>query len=172
MSAAHSPHTVIALTRGDARLDAVERLFLEMYDELEGMGLRGRLIEGGHALWRRSVEPTLGKHAAVFVSQTGNDVTGFVHGMVRFQPSFIVGPKVGYITHLYVAPAHRRGGVARQLVASVEEWFAARAIEVIQLQVLAGNRGGDEFWRSNGFLDESTQLEKALPAARGSQRSR
>ena len=58
---------------------------------------------------------------------------------------------VGHVGHVYVAPAHRRQGVARALLAYAEAWFRAREVGWMQLSWQPGNHLADQAWRASGF---------------------
>jgi ribosomal protein S18 acetylase RimI-like enzyme len=62
---------------------------------------------------------------------------------------------------VYVTPAYRRSGVARELVASLHQWLHAKQVTSIELQVVHRNEAGLAFWRSLGYGPELLQLRKS-----------
>lgn len=58
----------------------------------------------------------------------------------------------GYIYHLAVHPDHRRGGIGKSLVDAALEALKKEKINKVALVVFASNTGGNEFWRSVGFV--------------------
>lgn len=57
----------------------------------------------------------------------------------------------GSISHAVVAPAHRRGGLARVMAADALAAFRRRGVRRVALAVLDGNAPADALWRSTGF---------------------
>lgn len=55
------------------------------------------------------------------------------------------------ITDLYVAPAARRRGWGRALVAVATEWAAEREAERVEVRVVTRNQAARAFWESVGF---------------------
>lgn len=87
---------------------------------------------------------------------------GFGAGLIRFAPDYLGSQKVGYISHVYVAPGNRCGGIGRALVLTLERFFECRGVSSIELQVLAGNPVAHAFWRSLGYEDELYQMRKPV----------
>lgn len=61
----------------------------------------------------------------------------------------------GWLYALAVHPAHRRRGIARQLVAEALNRLRGLGCGKVNLQVRAGNDAAAEFWRAMGFVDEA-----------------
>lgn len=59
--------------------------------------------------------------------------------------------QVGHVSHVYVAPAFRRRGVARAFLEHAEAWFRGQGIAWMQLSWLPGNHHADATWRAAGF---------------------
>jgi ribosomal protein S18 acetylase RimI-like enzyme len=57
----------------------------------------------------------------------------------------------GYLYHLAVNPAYRRGGIGRRLVDAVTQALAAAGISKVHLFVYDENELGKAFWRSQGW---------------------
>jgi len=68
------------------------------------------------------------------------------------------------VEQMYVAPAHRRTGVAAALLAKAEEIIAGNGHECAWLAVVAGNARARRFYERNGWRD-SGLIE--YPAATG-----
>lgn len=58
---------------------------------------------------------------------------------------------VGHVGHVYVAPEHRRQGVATSLLAHAEDWFRQHGVGWMQLSWQPGNVLADAAWRAAGF---------------------
>lgn len=57
----------------------------------------------------------------------------------------------GEIGDLYVAPAARRVGLGRALVAEARAWLEPRGVRRIEVRVSPRNAAGQAFWRRLGF---------------------
>jgi ribosomal protein S18 acetylase RimI-like enzyme len=69
----------------------------------------------------------------------------------------------GWIHHLAVLPAHRRRGVATQLMRAAERGLANLGCPKINLQVRAGNAGVIAFYRALGYqVEDRASLGKRL----------
>jgi len=95
------------------------------------------------------------------VAEADGQLIGFAHAVVKLAPEHLGGDRIGHIAHVYVTPAHRRSGTARDLVASLHEWLGAKQVTSIELQVVHGNEAGLAFWRSLGYSPELLQLRKS-----------
>ena len=61
----------------------------------------------------------------------------------------------GWINYLACHPAHRRSGVATELMAAARQVLLDRGCPKINLQVRAGNDEAREFYRSLGYSEDS-----------------
>ena len=61
----------------------------------------------------------------------------------------------GWLYSVGVLPLLRRSGLARALVTHAEAELARRGCPKINLQVLAGNDDGRDFWRALGYVDDA-----------------
>ena len=66
------------------------------------------------------------------------------------------------ITDVGVRPEWRRRGIARQLVEAAQAWVRDRGVARIEIQVAAGNREGQAFWRALGYGHLMDVLHKRL----------
>jgi ribosomal protein S18 acetylase RimI-like enzyme len=70
----------------------------------------------------------------------------------------------GWISHLAVAPAHRRHGIGRALVAEVERRLGALGCPKVNLQVRSTNAGVVAFYERLGYaVEERISMGKPLP---------
>jgi len=58
----------------------------------------------------------------------------------------------GYLHHLAVAPAHRRGGLGRQLVTACLADLKRQGIAKCNLFLFADNAAGETFWKHLGWM--------------------
>ena len=59
--------------------------------------------------------------------------------------------QVGHVSHVYVAPDHRRHGVATALLQHADRWFAGQGITYVQISWQPTNQLADASWRAAGF---------------------
>ena len=60
-----------------------------------------------------------------------------------------------------VLEAHRRQGIATELVEGVRRWAEARGLKRVQLQVWAGNEAASRLYRKLGFAELIIRMESA-----------
>ncbi|RZM79306.1 GNAT family N-acetyltransferase [Leptolyngbya iicbica] len=73
------------------------------------------------------------------------------------------GDRHSYVLAVYVAPEHRRQGIATALLNHAQAWAQARGDRQIGLQVFADNEGAIALYRQLGFQTQSLWLTKPLP---------
>jgi GNAT superfamily N-acetyltransferase len=135
-------------------------LFRRMYDDMGRHGLRLPLAVDGEALWVKNVAFGVGKYAIVVGARHDDRLIGFAHGTLKSIPDYLGAQRVGFVSHIYVAPEHRRGGTARGLYRAMDDWFRDRGVKSIELQVLVDNEAAIRFWTSLGYAPELVQLRK------------
>jgi ribosomal protein S18 acetylase RimI-like enzyme len=60
----------------------------------------------------------------------------------------------GNMYRLAVAPAHRRGGIARALVTAGEAWLRAQGAPKVTALVGRGDEQAEALWRAAGYKDD------------------
>ncbi|WP_239112932.1 N-acetyltransferase [Halomicronema sp. CCY15110] len=73
------------------------------------------------------------------------------------------GDRHGYVLAVYVAPEHRRQGIATALLNHAQDWAQTRGDRQIALQVFADNEGAIALYRQLGYQTQSLWLTKPLP---------
>lgn len=146
----------------DNRLVSVGKLFLEMYDHITDKGLMTPLVTGGEKIWMESVRKSLGRFGALIVATSGNEVVGFVHGMVRFLPDFMGGEKVGFVTHQHILDDYRGKGLGKELMEALEKWFSEKGIKQVELQANYYNEYSRKYLEKSGYKYELVQFRKFL----------
>ena len=79
---------------------------------------------------------------------------GFIEGSIR--TDYVNGTEsspVGFIEGVYVAPAWRRKGVARQLYAAIGDWAKARGCQELASDALLENEVSQRAHRALGFKE-------------------
>ncbi len=97
----------------------------------------------------------IGDDYAVYVAQADGKAVGFIHGQV-YVPLYY--DKMVNILGLAVSPEYRRKGVARRLIAQIEQWAKDNGIGLVRLNSGSTRTGAHEFYRSQGFSDEKMQV--------------
>jgi ribosomal protein S18 acetylase RimI-like enzyme len=145
----------------DAALPAIVPLFEAMHAEMAQQGMLLRLGPDGARIWQEGIKGGLERFGRLAVAEADGQVVGFAHAVVKLAPEHLGGARIGHIAHVYVAPAHRRSGIARELVASLHAWLGAKQVASTELQVVHLNEAGLAFWRSLGYEPELVQLRKS-----------
>jgi len=79
-------------------------------------------------------------------------VCGFISAsVVRPERKFTMDGKMGLISDIYVAEAHRGNGLAGRLLENTEQWLGDWGVRLIECNVLTGNSSGQGFWRARGY---------------------
>ncbi|MEB2345167.1 MAG: GNAT family N-acetyltransferase [Deltaproteobacteria bacterium] len=100
--------------------------------------------------------------AALWVWEGAEGVAGFCAAQRRPAPAAARERARVEITELAVAPAARRRGAGRALVAAALAWAAAGGARRIEVRVAARNPAGQAFWRALGFADFVDVLDRRL----------
>jgi ribosomal protein S18 acetylase RimI-like enzyme len=100
-------------------------------------------------LWWVDVESTAGSPAA--------PVGAIWLGQATDQRSGILHP---YVLMLYVAPEHRRRGIATALLSVAHRWAQQQGHSQISLQVFSQNQAAQALYQSLGYYPEAILLKK------------
>jgi ribosomal protein S18 acetylase RimI-like enzyme len=75
---------------------------------------------------------------------------GTACGIVRATPDD-QDSSIAWVESMWVAPAHRKTGIGRQLISEVLAWARGRGIHALKLSVTSNNDSAIRFYRSVGF---------------------
>jgi len=121
-----------------------------------------RLIE------RRNDPSTL-----TLVAEVDGEVVGYVLGaIVDLHPDLFERVDAGFIADIFVDPAWRGRGIARELVTTLNRWFARRGVDRVELQVATRNPDGLRFWEAMGGEPLMVRMRIDLAAGDGRRRVR
>lgn len=137
-----------------APLALLWRAFME---EMEALDDRFALAEDAPVRWRNDVPHWLrNERRRLFVAEGAAGLVGYASAQ-RWSPPPIYehSPEI-YLDELYVVPAARRQGLARQLFAEVTAWGEALKATRIRLGALAQNPTAAAFWHTLGAMPFST----------------
>jgi len=127
--------------------------------ENEKAGLDRRAFEG--AFREYADEFVRGDRGERFVVE---DEAGRVLGYIilgELRP-FFSPQAVAFVYDIWVAPEHRRRGVARFLLAEAERWAKAHGYRKIKLEVAELNRGARDLYAKAGYAPERVYMAKGL----------
>jgi GNAT superfamily N-acetyltransferase len=102
-------------------------------------------------VWAEAYRRTLGRFSFVWLAEQDGEVVSFLLARIKHTPAFLGGVSVGEISDLYVEERLRGQGIGTGLVKLAIEWLRAKEVHSIEVQILAGNEGGLEFWMEQGF---------------------
>ena len=115
----------------------------------------------------RLIERRNDPYTRAFVAEVGREVVGYVLGaVVDLHPDLFEHVESGYIADIYVAPAYRRRGIARQLFGAITGWFRQQGVQHIEWQVAAANPEGVAFWEAVGGRPIMVRMRLPLDGGR------
>ena len=68
--------------------------------------------------------------------------------------------RAGYITQFLVTQNYRKRGVGKLLMDYINDWFTARGLEKVLLNVNIDNESGNRFWKSQGFIPYAARMKR------------
>jgi ribosomal protein S18 acetylase RimI-like enzyme len=74
----------------------------------------------------------------------------------------ITGDRIAHIFLLYVAPEHRRRGIATALIGLVETWAIGKGLRAIGLQLFQTNSSALNLYNRLGYQTQSLSMAKPL----------
>lgn len=93
-----------------------------------------------------------------FIALAGERIVGYLTVYVRPQASFWQVKQVGEISGLMVDPAYRRQGIATQLLARAQAFFAEKGVRYFAVYTSVENRGALAFYEQSGLQPLYTTL--------------
>lgn len=132
---------IIKATTGDVLL--VHSLFCALWPDF-----------GDEALMVAAQEVLASDDFAVFLYYSDNACYGFIYMSIR--TDYVQGSSTsptGYIEGIYVAPDHRRLGVAAKLVSTGEDWVRAKGYIEVGCDVDLDNHVSQAFHLRAGFQE-------------------
>jgi len=70
--------------------------------------------------------------------------------------------RAGYITQFFVAPEYRRQSLGQTMLEFIIQWLASRGVTEVLLNVSPDNRGGEQFWKNQGFVPHRTRMKREI----------
>ncbi len=72
--------------------------------------------------------------------------------MIAFVIGVIEADGIGHITTIGVSPDHRRRGLAKIMLLSIEQGFAIRGVTTVRLEVRTDNAGARQLYEQIGYV--------------------
>ena len=96
----------------------------------------------------------------LFVAELEGELVGFVFAEIEGGAGPGAEPAPAWVHELWVEPAERERGVAAQLLAESDAFFAARGVKRVSVRVESSNAPALEFWARRGFGERARILER------------
>lgn len=91
-------------------------------------------------------------HAVGLIAAVDGSDAGVLLGMIQASNMpFCIREPVGYISICWVDENHRNNGIASQLVADAEKWFASKQVKLVELSYFAQNVIAETSWKKLGY---------------------
>jgi ribosomal protein S18 acetylase RimI-like enzyme len=145
---------IVLRTAEHGDIPRLVQLWNELMDHHAAIDPYFQKSEVGPANFERFVSSLiLLEDSRVLVALDGGLVVGYCIGQVMTRPPVFKMEVHGFITDMTVTASYRRRGVGTRLLAGMLEWFEAKRIDRVELNVVPGNVAGVSFWRKQGFRD-------------------
>lgn len=105
-------------------------------------------------LTQRATDP----RSVFFVAERDGKIVAYIVGTIEEEIPIYWQPECGEIHDVYVDPAYRNEGIARQLVTLSVEKFATLGVKQIRLDTAAPNEQARELFKSCGFRVSTVEM--------------
>jgi ribosomal protein S18 acetylase RimI-like enzyme len=142
---------------------AVVRLWREMWDFHAPLDPRFQATPAADGVMERWIEDDLvSDRAAVFVAEEGGPgaLAGYCHVLILENPPVVPWQFYGYVSE--IAVRRRRAGIGGKLLQAAHEWFRARGLPYVEVNVSVRNEMARGFWRKHGYGDFLERLRREL----------
>src|SRR4029453_3143716 len=136
-------------------IDALVRHRIGMFTDM-GLPLDAPALEGSFRAWLRDKRPAgvyrawrLGAAAGAIAAGGGVSILPWPPG-----PSYM-GDTIAIVYNLYTEPAHRRRGLARQLMTTIHDWATEHGITSVALNA---SQDGKPLYESMGYQITPTPM--------------
>jgi len=154
----------VTVRRAEARdMAFVVELWKSMSEELARCDERYALRPDAEIMWARWAGQRLrDADSCLLVAESGGEYIGYLLAHADEAQPIFAQRRHATITDLYVAPQHRRKGIARRLAEGAIEFFKKRGIQHARMNVLAKNAAARAFAEKMGFVDFLFRMWKTL----------
>ncbi len=138
-------------------------LWQEMMDYHRAYDARFRFAPNARREVERHLLDTLRSRAArIMAAEEEGVLVGYIVGEVHARRPIYPEGTYGFISDICVTAGHRRRGIGRALVASVDPWFSSRKVTSIELFAAALNPESTSFWQALGYTDYLLMMRRDL----------
>jgi ribosomal protein S18 acetylase RimI-like enzyme len=104
------------------------------------------------------------ENVGLFVAETGGQVVGLVHVLVRDTPPIpiLVPRRVASIDSIGVEQRFTRAGIGRALMRQAEQWARDQGASAIELSVYEFNQAAQALYRNLGYQTQNRRMSRAL----------
>lgn len=104
------------------------------------------------------------ENADLIVAEVDGNAAGFAHVLENKSLPYdcIVQYKFAVCMDLYVSPAYRKMGVAKELLNAIKEWAKRRELNFIEIKVLVGNDNAIRLYEREGYNEVYHTMRRML----------
>ena len=147
-------------------IDALVHHRIGMFTDM-GLSLDVPALDASFRVWLADNMPAGIYRAWVMEAEDGTIAAGGGISILPWPPGpNDMGDTIAIVYNLYTEPAHRRRGLARQLMTSIHEWASTRGITSVALNA---SRDGQPLYESMGYQITPTPM-MFLPLGKASRR--
>ncbi len=144
--------TIRAATLTD--LPELTRLWHEKMVLQQQSDRRFTLMSDAITIWKQAVSEWLSDSNCRIQTAYRNDILiGYAIGWIKPAPPGVLPTHIGYVEEIVVDPHSHQGGVGRQLLDGLKEWFVERDIQNIVANVPRLAAVEQAFWRAQGAVE-------------------
>ena len=97
----------------------------------------------------------------LLVAELESQLVGFLFAEIEAGAGPGAVPAPAWVHELWVEPLFREQGIAAQLLAESDAFFASRGVSRVSVRVESSNAAALEFWARRGFGERARILERA-----------
>lgn len=143
-------------------LPALAKLWGELDAFHRELGFAFPEVDNANEKWIASFARTLGRFSFIWLAEKDEKIVAFLLARIKQSPAHLGNVQVGEISDLYVGEKLRKAGVGAQLVKLAMQMFDELEVHSVEVQILAGNDLGLDFWQKQGFGPDLSQVRKIL----------
>lgn len=137
-----------------ADVDPCFELWAQSVMLLQQMDARVKLLPDARSEWVQRFTVSLQEpETLVVVAEQSGQFGGYMLGKITHPPPGLAPEKIGIITDLVVESHHEQRGVGRALFSHARDWFLARHVDHVLIQVATRRVVEQAFWRAQGATD-------------------
>ena len=104
------------------------------------------------------------ENVGLFVAETGTELVGFVHAMVRDAPPMPIFVPRHYVIvdSIVVRSSYQYQGTGRMLMNKIQDWALTKGASSLELNVYEFNESAISFYKKLGYQTLSRKMSKDL----------